>query len=167
MFIKNSGSGFLSDIKKVLTARIKVHWLLIGGVFAAVVFYYIMRSGNVNSISSVEKLMRTTLTEIFPARPRTKEFLIGYPAVVLLIYYIKNTNINIMKWMLAIASSILAASIANSFCHVFTNFHIIIMRTLNGFLVGVLVSLLAIVANMLLLKLVNIINKKFENMGMK
>ncbi len=167
MFIKKPDSDFLSDIKKVLNARIKVYWLLIGCVISAIGIYYIIRSGNVNTISSMEKIMRSTLTEIFPARPRTKEFLIGYPALVLLIYYIKNTNADIMKWILAIASSILAASISNSFCHVFTNFQTIVMRTINGLLVGILVSLVAFVANIILLKIVNIICKRLENTEMR
>lgn len=167
MFIKKENSSFLTDIKNVLNARIKVYWLLIGGVIAAVGIYYIIRSGNVSEISEVEKLMRSTLTEIFPARPRTKEFLIGYPAVILLIYYVKNTNADALKWILAIAASVLAASVSNSFCHVFTNFQTIAMRTINGLLVGILVSLVAFVANLVLLKIVKLICKRLENTEMK
>ncbi len=163
MFIKKSDSGFLTDVKNVLNAHIKVYWVIVALAVGAIGVYYIIRSGNVSSISPLEQLMRTTLTNLFPARPRTKEFLIGYPALVLLIYYVKRTNADVIKWILAIATSILAASIANSFCHVFTNFGTIVTRTLNGLIVGVFVSIGAFIANIILLKIVNVIIKRLNN----
>ncbi len=162
MFVKKEDSGFLKDIRNLLNAHIKVYWLGIGCVIAAMGVYYIIRSGNVNEISALEQFVRSTLTEIFPARPRTKEFLIGYPAIVLFIYYVKRTNIDVMKWVLAIAGSIVVASVANSFCHVFTDFTTIVSRTINGLIIGALVSACAIVANLVLVKIAKVISKKLD-----
>lgn len=162
MFVKKEGSGFLVDVRNLLNANIKVYWLLIGCVVAAMGVYYIIRSGNVNEISALEQFVRSTLTEIFPARPRTKEFLIGYPAIVLFIYYVKRTDTDVMKWILAIAGSIVAASVANSFCHVFTDFTTIVSRTINGILIGALVSVCAIVANFVLVKIAKAVSKKLD-----
>lgn len=162
MFMKNTGSEIIKDIKKVFNAEIKVYWLLIAGVIGAVGIYYIIRSGNVNKISGIEQLMRTKLTEIFPARPRTKEFLIGYPALVLFIYYMKKSDIQIIRWLLAIATSILAASVTNSFCHVFTDFTVIVTRTVNGLIIGSIVSVIAYLGNLVLIKLLKAIKERFN-----
>lgn len=160
LFMKNKDGNLLRDIYRVLNAEIKVFWVLIGGAVLAVGVYYIIRSGNVESISSVEQKMRTALTELFAARPRTKEFLIGYPALILLAYYIKKTDIKLLQWLLAVAASILAASVTNSFCHVFTDYSVIVTRTLNGLIVGIFVSIAAIIANAVLVKVVKSIHKK-------
>lgn len=167
MFVKNDKSSILSDIKKVLISDIKVYWVIIGGVIIAIGAYYIIRSGNVNKISTLEHAMRNAVTEIFPARPRTKEFLIGYPALILLVYYMKKSDLTLIKWLLAIASSILAASVTNSFCHVFTDFSVIVNRTLNGLLIGIIVSAIAFVANIILIKILKKISYKLKDTEMK
>jgi len=161
MFIKGEESKILQDIRKVLYSDIKVYWVLIAGVITVIGMYYIIRSGNVNQISGIEHFMRSKLTEIFPARPRTKEFLIGYPALFLFVYYMKNSKLQLVKWLLAIGTSILAASITNSFCHVFTDFSVITMRTVNAFILGIIVSMFAYIGNLILIKILTKIKERF------
>ncbi|MBE7029687.1 MAG: hypothetical protein E7405_05525 [Ruminococcaceae bacterium] len=161
MFIKNEKTSVIKDVKNVLNADIKVYWVILAGILGAVGVYYIIRSGNVNSISSMEKLMRSTLTEIFYARPRTKEFLIGYPCLVLFAYYVKNCNIKFINWALAVGASILITSVSNSFCHVFTDFFVIVERTLNGLFVGMIVSAFVYIGNIILFKVIDVISKKY------
>jgi hypothetical protein len=163
MFMKKENSNLLKVIFNILNANIKVFWVIIGGVILAVGAYYIIRSGNVESISSVEKTMRNTLTEIFSARPRTKEFLVGYPALILLAYYIKKTDIKLIQWLLAIAASILAASVTNSFCHVFTDYSVIVSRTVNGLIVGAFVCAGAIVLNLIIVKIAKSLHSKLTS----
>ncbi len=163
MFMKNTATGIVNDIKKVLNSDIKVYWVIIGGVVGAVGLYYIIRSGNVNSISSIEHALRTFVTELFPARPRTKEFLIGYPALVLFVYYMKRYDIQLIRWLLAIASAILAASVTNSFCHVFTDFTVIVSRTFNGLTVGIFVAIAAYIGNVVLVKIILALKNRFDN----
>ena len=162
MFMKKENGNLLNDIYKLLNANIKVFWVIIGGVILAAGAYYIIRSGNVESISGMEKTLRNTLTDLFSARPRTKEFLVGYPALILLAYYIKKTDIKLLQWLLAIASSILAASVTNSFCHVFTDYSVIVSRTVNGLIVGIFVSIAAIIANVIIVKAAKLINSKLN-----
>jgi hypothetical protein len=158
---KKTEASITRDITKVLTADIKVYWIIIGGVFLCIGMYYITRSGNVNSISSIEQAMRNLITEIFPARPRTKEFLIGYPALVLFCYYFKKDDLKILAWPLAVAASILAASVTNSFCHVFTDLSVIYMRVVNGLHLGIFVSVAAYLGNLIVLKLFYFFKKKY------
>ena len=160
IYVKNEKGGFLSDVKRVMTAEIKVYWLIISAVVLGVGAYYIMRSGNVNKISSVELAMRNLITEIFPARPRTKEFLIGYPALVLFVYHVKKTDWKLIQWGCAVMASILAASVTNSFCHVFTDLSTIYMRVFNGLIIGIAVSVVVYMVNLLLVRCVKWLQTK-------
>jgi len=163
MFIKLDSNSLFRKIPAFLNSQIRVYWVILAGIILCIGAYYIIRSGNVNSISAFETLVRNKLTEMFSARPRTKEFLIGYPALLLLVYYVKKINIKLLQWLLAIAASILAASVTNSFCHVFTDYTVIVSRTLNGLIVGMFVSVFAIIANLILVKVVTALNKKFTS----
>lgn len=163
MFIKTDKKSLLLDLKTLLCADIKVYWMLLAAVVGAVGVYYIIRSGNVNEISSFEKTLRSTVTDIFPHRPRTKEFLLGYPALVLFVYYMRNTDVKLLQWLLAVASSILVASVSNSFCHVFTNLTTIYMRVVNGLLLGAVISLAVYIGNLILVCIAKKIAAKLKD----
>lgn len=164
MFFKDSEGKYKKQISAFLNADIKVYKLIFAvaviSVSLGIVYYYILRSGNVSKISPFEQTVRTTLTKIFPARPRTKEFLIGYPSLVLLVYYMKKTNVKSLQWALTVATSILTASVTNSFCHVFTDFTTIVSRTLNGLLVGLAVSVCVYILNLVAIKVYHILKCK-------
>ncbi len=160
MFIKDKDANIFKSARNVLCADIKVYWMLIAIAIGGIGVYYIIRSGNVNKISSLESAMRNAVTEIFPARPRTKEFLIGYPAMVLFVYYIKHYDIKLLNWILAVGTSILAASVTNSFCHVFTDYGTIVMRVVNGLAVGSVLAICAYLGNLVLVYIARLIGKR-------
>ncbi len=161
MFMREKRNIF-RDIKNLLLADIKVFWVLIGGFVLAVGVYYIIRSGNVEEISVFEAKMRSFLTELFAARPRTKEFLVGYPCLILLAFYMKKTNLKLLQWLLAIGTAILAASVTNSFCHVFTNYFTIVSRTINGLIIGLIIAICAFIGNLIIIKLGKLFLKKAD-----
>lgn len=165
--LKDEKSKPYEALIKVLKSDIKVYWVIIGGVIGIIGMYYIVRSGNVNSISSIEQAMRTAITNIFPARPRTKEFLIGYPSLVLFMYYMRNSNIKLIQWFFAVGTSILSASVMNSFCHVFTDLSIIYQRVANGVIIGAVVSIIVLVANAALVRIIKKIAPDINNIGLE
>ena len=71
--------------------------MIIFGAAAAFAGIYLIRSGNVTEISATENLLRNSITNLMTERPRTKEFLIGWPALILFLYYIKNTDIKLLQ----------------------------------------------------------------------
>ncbi len=153
MFMKGKRS-LLKDIKTIAMSDIKVYWIAIAAVIGIVGLVYIRRSGNVNTISGLETAMRNFITDTFAARPRTKEFLIGYPCLVLLVYYLRKTNLPLIQIILAAGGAIVTASISNSFCHVFTDAATIYMRVVNGVLIGAVVCVAAYLGNLVLVWLV-------------
>ena len=74
----------------------------------------------------------------------------------------KHHDIKLIQWVLAIGASILAASVTNTFCHVFADASVMYMRVVNGILIGAVVSVFAYVANLVLVRIVRILIKKFK-----
>lgn len=117
--------------------------LLVGG---AAGYYYIGRSGNAMvSVSGLEIRMREVLESIFLARPRFKELLIGYPALMVMIYWYQKYRQDLILLVLGMGVMMGSISMVNSFCHVFTAVMVSVNRTLAGLLTGLAVGLGALV----------------------
>ena len=154
IIFSDRNENYIEKIGNMLKADIKVYWLIIAAAIGGVAAIYLIRSGNVNEISSVESVMRNTITELMPARPRTKEFLVGWPCLLLFLYFVKNTNCSVLNWCLAVGSSILFASVINSFCHVFTSVGTIYARVFNGLIIGVVVSAILLIISHIIVKFI-------------
>lgn len=153
--------NYISKTIDILNMNVKVYWMIVAAFIGGIVAIYLIRSGNVSEISSAEAFMRNTITEFMTARPRTKEFLVGWPCLMLFVYYLKNINVNFFSWILAVGSSILFASVINSFCHVFTAAEIIFSRVMNGLLIAVVVGVFALVINAVIVKFAKHLQKKY------
>ena len=73
-------------------------------------------------------------------RPRTKEFLIGYPALIAGIAFALRGR---RQWAapLIVIGSIGLVSALNTFCHIHTPIHLSLMRVFNGAVVGILLGI--------------------------
>jgi len=78
--------------------------------------------------------------------------LIGWPALALFAYYAKRNKI--VRWVFAVGSSILFASVINTFCHVFTDVSTSALRTVNGLVFALPFIAVALGANKLILKMI-------------
>lgn len=137
----------LAEYKEIVIGVIrKIRWyhIVIIAATAVAAVIYVIRSGNVNKISFTETVIRNWLTEVFGARPRTKEILAGWPCLVLYIYFAKQNRYPLLKWIFAIGASTLFASAANTFCHVFTMAETMYLRVLVGALFGIPLAVFAL-----------------------
>lgn len=159
MFVWRRG-GTLSDLKTALAARVRVWWCLVAAAAAVVSFIYIRRSGNVSSISLIETAMRNFMTDHLAARPRTKEFIVGYPCAALLVICYKKYDNRIWSWIIAVGAAILPASLMNTFCHVFTDVRIQYGRVMCGLLIGILTSSAVFVLDILLTAIFRSVRRK-------
>ena len=137
-----------------LILQIRWYHLLLLAAMGLVVGIYLIRSGNVGQISFTELYLRNLLTEIFGARPRTKEFLVGWPCFVLYVWYAKTGHCKLLKYMFAMGSSILFASTMNTFCHVFTLAETMFLRVAYGLLFGAIFASAALAVNVLGYKII-------------
>lgn len=148
LFCKKDDEKTLLKVSEILNADIKVFWVIISAILGFVAVIYLVRSGNVKSISPLESAMRNTITDNLSARPRTKEFLLGWPCFVLMIFYLKKYGGKLISWIFAVGGSILFASTINSFCHVFTSVSTVYMRIIHALWLGALFSLFMYILNL-------------------
>lgn len=142
------------DMKDMLNTSIKVWMILLAGVLGAMGAYYIMRTGHDSSIqvSSVEMLFRNRLEDTLIARPRTKEFLFAFPAIMLMVY----TSIRKLRlWtvVFGLAGGIGVTSVINTFMHIRTPLYLGFFRTGYSLLFGIVLGIIAILAFDLLYRL--------------
>jgi hypothetical protein len=135
------------------TLRLKPNYLILALflVAAAGGYYYIARSGNnVTQVSSFELRLREVLEMLFLARPRCKEFLIGYPAIIAAVYLYQKYKQSFILFIMGFAAVIGSISMVNSFCHVFTAVAISWSRTLWGLVIGTFLGFIVLLGIMLL-----------------
>jgi MFS family permease len=133
----------VSRLKDLLNVNIKVFHAVLFLLAAACGALFILRSGNFGlPVTGLEKHARELLENILFIRPRTKEFLIGYPAIILgAVYYIKGGN----KWLwLWLSVGVLApVSMVNSFCHIHTPIVVTLVRSCVGLILGIALGIAA------------------------
>lgn len=126
-------------LKEIKTFLLKpVNYLVIGvlGFLAVAMFIYIKRTGNSGSVSSIELMLRQLLSDVLVVRPRTKEFLIGNPLmVVLMMWGYKKRYIPIVM-----AAMIAQTSMVNTFQHLHTPVMASLIRTFHGLWLGLAIG---------------------------
>ncbi|MCS6829360.1 MAG: DUF5693 family protein [bacterium] len=108
----------------------------------------LVRTGNEPGvgISDLEMKMRTLLERYLLARPRTKEFLVGHPALVLALA-LSAAGIGRAIWIpLLLVGVIGQASVVNTLCHIHTPLALSLPRILLGWALGAIIGTLAFVA---------------------
>ena len=113
-------------------------------VLAVVGIYYISRTGNASSgVSTLELELRNFMENGLPARPRTKEFLIGTPFLMLLAWG-RRRKLPRLSAFFAIGAAIGFTSIVNTFLHIRTPFMLSLIRVATGLGMGMMVGAAAI-----------------------
>lgn len=121
---------YFEDLKRILMEDIKVIYVALAGVVAIVGYLYIARTGHETSIepTDAEMIVRNFLEVSLLARPRTKEFLLAFPALVM-IYSFAKQRMKILLLPTLLVVSIGLTSIANTFSHLRTPLYLSIVRT--------------------------------------
>ncbi|MCL5104019.1 MAG: DUF5693 family protein [Armatimonadetes bacterium] len=131
---------------RALAANPILVWQAVGMLFALVIVgLMVARSGNDAGleVSSLELKFRSILDKVLFVRPRTKEFLIGYPALVLGIALALRGR---REWAapLVVIGSIGVISALNTFCHIHTPLTLSLVRVINGAVLGAIVGLIVL-----------------------
>lgn len=140
-----SGKLEFGDLKDMMNSSLKIWMVVVGLIGAGIGYYYILRTGHDSELvpSTFEMLLRNTLETDLIARPRTKEFLFAFPAIMLLVY----TSIRRFKiWpiLFGVASVIGLTSVVNTFMHIRTPIYLGLARTGYSFLIGMIIGVLGI-----------------------
>ncbi|NLI76627.1 MAG: hypothetical protein GX442_09315 [Candidatus Riflebacteria bacterium] len=145
------GGGAFSLLSRPLTLR---EAGLIAVVLAASALY-LVRSGNVTFLkpSATEDLARTFLENLLVARPRNKEFLVGYPAALFFLLFWFRRAREILP-VLAVFLVMGQVSVVNTFCHFHSPLYLAYLRGFHGWWLGILTGLVALAGYVLLTLLV-------------
>lgn len=132
----------LSNTVTLLNKELKYWHVLLLIVVAGIGLFYISRTGNSGSVSDLELAFRQWLENTLYVRPRTKEFLIGFPFFVLALYVM---GIN-RKWgsILLVPGVIGFLSIVNTFTHLHIPVAVSVLRTLYSVSLGFVIGLVFI-----------------------
>ena len=132
----------LALCKNLLNKALDYKWAIVFGIVAVALMIYVSRTGNESGqISGVEAAMRQFLNDTMGVRPRSKEFLIGYPATILYLMYAARRP---ALWVLTIPLVIGQISLVNTYAHIHTPLLIALQRSLNGLILGIVVAVIAV-----------------------
>ena len=130
-------------IGALLNAPVRYWHTVLLVVVVGVVFFYVGRTGNSGFAPGFELAFRQWLEETFYVRPRTKEFLIGFPFFVLALYVLKSNKH--LGRILLIPAVIGFLSIMNTFTHLHIPLDVSVLRTVYGLILGFVIGLVLIV----------------------
>ena len=140
----------LTFVKQLLEKALDYKWTMLGVLVAVAGVIYLSRTGNSGAeLSAAESTMRTFLNDAMGVRPRSKEFLIGYPFTILLFWLGASRK----NWILTIPAIIGQVSLVNTYAHIHTALIMSMQRSLNGLVLGVVLGLVAVVGVKILLQL--------------
>ncbi|MDR1021446.1 MAG: DUF5693 family protein [Synergistaceae bacterium] len=111
----------------------------------AAAFILTLRSDNVSSVPGWEISFRDMLERALGVRPRTKEFLVGYPCLVVYHALVRRGWAARYREVFRVGASLAFASAINAFCHFHTLLPLTVTRVVNGWWLGLVVGFVAIV----------------------
>ncbi|MFS0725853.1 DUF5693 family protein [Paenibacillus sp. 1P07SE] len=137
-----SGSP-VDNLRRLLRMQITVLWVAIAGVLGVVGMYYLSRTGNAGSVTSLELTIRSVLEGTFGVRPRFKEFMFAHPLFLLGLFLALRYR---AAWVLIIVAAVGQLSIVDTFAHIHTPLYISFIRVVLGLGLGALIGLAMIAA---------------------
>lgn len=157
------GVGVLKDnfsLKKILDSPIQWRSALTFFVCIGILGFMLIRSGNdsPSTVSGLELKFRSFLDTLFYARPRTKEFLIGHPALWIglsFMPFLKDSKNSLEKYISIggiVLGTIGQVSIINTFCHFHTPLTVTFARVFIGLILGTLIGQIGVITLRYILK---------------
>jgi hypothetical protein len=119
--------------------------LILAGCALCAAAVLTVRSDNVSFVPGWEVHFRDFLERLMWVRPRTKEFLVGYPCMIVYFVAEKRGRIENYREIFRLGASMAFASAVNSFCHFHTILILSAIRVVNGWLLGIAVGFIIIV----------------------
>ena len=141
LFDKRYGSG-VERPRDVFLSPVLTYQLLAGIVIVAAGALLVMRSGNDSDVSpsQIELTLRHVLTSVLSVRPRFKEFLIGFPCMML-VPALLPLHRRAIGWLLALGIGVGIGDVVDTFSHLHTPLAVSVLRVFNGLWVGAIIGI--------------------------
>ncbi|MEN1759134.1 DUF5693 family protein [Anoxynatronum sibiricum] len=127
-----------TEIRALLMENIKVFYVAAMGFLLVAGYIYIARTGHEGNLQpmEIEMIIRNILEESLLVRPRTKEFTVAFPAL-LLGAYLASLRYKSLIFLAGLAAVIGQTSIVNTFSHLRTPVLISVIRTAYSLAAGI------------------------------
>ncbi|MGA2394025.1 MAG: DUF5693 family protein [Candidatus Lustribacter sp.] len=137
--------GAKLDLSSIAEEPVRVVQLLAGLVLVAGAFLVLERSGNQSDIapSSFELALRAHLTTILQVRPRFKEFVVAWPALML-VPALFAADRRRWGWLFVLAAGMGLGDLIDTFSHLHTPLLVSIERVFNGAVLGAVLGAVVI-----------------------
>ena len=147
LYVFTSRWGARATPAALAALPVTVLQLATGVVLLGAGFLILARSGNQGDIapSGLELTLRAHLTTLLQVRPRFKEFLVGFPALMLVPALLPADRTR-WGWLFALAIGLGLADVVDTFSHLHTPLAVSLLRVVNGAVIGIVVGAVAIVA---------------------
>ncbi|MCL2367176.1 MAG: DUF5693 family protein [Oscillospiraceae bacterium] len=141
--------GLLSG---TVTSSVKFWQFGIALVLMGALALLMMRTGNDNPevVLDIELRIRQILRDILGVRPRTTEFLIGHPLMLVMLYY----GYKFKMFPILLAGIMGQVSLTNTYAHMHTPIVVSLLRSFHGLWFGIVIGIVIIVILELLSKCV-------------
>ena len=142
-------------------SSVKYWQVIIGAALLTAFYIYVRRTGNEGAelVTGLELQLRQILNNILGVRPRTKEFLIGHPVMILLLFY----GYKLPMFPLVMVGLIGQISIINTYAHLHTPIMISLLRSANGLWIGIIIGIIVIIVLPWIIRRVLTFIHKHEN----
>ena len=139
---EHGGAGYLLvGCWRLLQKKVTIGLVLVAGLAAAMLLYYMLRTGNTAvGVSDLERSFRAFLDRVLQVRPRTKEFMFAHPIMLAMLYFGYRKQL----WPFVLLGAIGQVSLVNTFEHLHTPLTVSLVRTGNGLVLGMLLGVVLI-----------------------
>lgn len=137
----------LDQIVRVCRTKISLSHLVILGVLLFVAYIFVGRSGHTGGVPvpAIEIKLRVFLEQVMYARPREKEFMIGHPAFFLAAFAAYRKAPAWLRMVLVIGAVIGQGSLVQTFCHMRTPAIMSYIRAVDGYVLGAVLGIIAVI----------------------
>lgn len=141
------GTGFIGQIRRVMDQPVLFKYLVALAIAAVAAIVYVGRSGHTAGIPvpAFEVKMRTLFEQLFYARPRTREFLIGHPAFLLANFAVYGAWSRVWQLVLVVTATMAQSSLVETFAHLRTPVMMSLVRGVDGWILGIIIGMVAVV----------------------
>lgn len=138
---ESSVKSVVNTTVRFLNKEIKIYYGIIAAVIGAVAYIYISRTGHETNVqpSDIEMISRNFMEYVLIARPRTKEFLIAFPAIFGAAFAASKKS-EFFTGIFMLAGAIGTSSVINTFSHIRTPVYLSFARTLIALGFGIIVG---------------------------
>ncbi|MGI6307699.1 MAG: DUF5693 family protein [Dethiobacteria bacterium] len=144
--------AFFASLRRLLRRPLTLGDLLLLGLLLFGAYIYLTRTGHVRTIIPLESTLRNTLEQVFGARPRFKEFALGYPLALVGLYLSAGFSGGVkgdrgkarrcLAFGALFGGVLVPISVVNTFAHTLAPLSLSLLRSCHGFWLGIIAGLL-------------------------